>query len=75
MIKEANPCLGCDCYDSDMGCTMSSLDKMYACCISLLVCVDCKHSGWMPDSSAEPYNACEFCENGSYYEKKENDDM
>lgn len=28
-----NPCLrcGCDCYDEDMGCTMPSIDKSYAC--------------------------------------------
>lgn len=26
-----NPCLGCDCYDPDMGCTMPSLDLDYAC--------------------------------------------
>ena len=32
MIKhDVNPCYGCDCYDEDMGCTMSSLDKGYAC--------------------------------------------
>lgn len=26
-----NPCLDCDCYDPDMGCTMPSLDLDYAC--------------------------------------------
>ena len=26
-----NPCLGCDCYDPDMGCTMPGMDKWYAC--------------------------------------------
>lgn len=24
-------CLGCGCYDSDLGCTCSSLDKWYVC--------------------------------------------
>ncbi len=24
-------CLNCDCYDPDMGCTMPSVDKSYAC--------------------------------------------
>lgn len=24
-------CLRCDCYDPDMGCTMPSVDKWYAC--------------------------------------------
>ena len=28
---EKNLCLDCDCYDSDFGCTMSSIDKSYAC--------------------------------------------
>ena len=31
MNKETNPCIGCDCYDADMGCTMSSIDRAYAC--------------------------------------------
>ena len=26
-----NPCLDCDCYDPDMGCTMPGIDKSYAC--------------------------------------------
>ena len=26
-----NECLTCDCYDEDMGCTMPSCDKWYAC--------------------------------------------
>lgn len=26
-----NECLYCDCYDEDFGCTMSSIDKEYAC--------------------------------------------
>lgn len=26
-----NPCFGCGFYDSDMGCTCSSLDIWYAC--------------------------------------------
>ena len=26
-----NECLDCDCYDSDMGCTMPSTHKWYAC--------------------------------------------
>lgn len=29
--REKNPCLGCGCYDSDVGCTMPSHDKWYAC--------------------------------------------
>ena len=29
--REPNDCLGCDCYDPDMGCTMSSIDRAYAC--------------------------------------------
>lgn len=28
---EKNPCLQCDCYDADFGCTMPSIDKWYAC--------------------------------------------
>lgn len=31
MKREINPCFGCDAYDSDMGCTMPSLHKWYAC--------------------------------------------
>lgn len=31
MKREINLCLDCDAYDSDMGCTMSSLHKWYAC--------------------------------------------
>ena len=31
MEREKNPCLWCDCYDPDLGCTMSPLDKSYAC--------------------------------------------
>ena len=26
-----NECLKCDCYDEDVGCTMPSIDKCYAC--------------------------------------------
>lgn len=26
-----NECLRCDCYDEDVGCTMPSIDKCYAC--------------------------------------------
>ena len=26
-----NECLGCGCYDEDIGCTMLSIDKWYAC--------------------------------------------
>lgn len=26
-----NPCFNCDCYDPDMGCTMPSVDRSYAC--------------------------------------------
>ena len=26
-----NECLGCDYYDEDVGCTMPSIDKWYAC--------------------------------------------
>ena len=29
--EKVNPCYGCDCYDEDMGCTMPSIDRMYAC--------------------------------------------
>ena len=29
--KEVNPCYGCGCYDSDMGCSMPSVDRSYAC--------------------------------------------
>lgn len=29
--KEKNPCLSCGCYDPDMGCTMPSVDRCYAC--------------------------------------------
>lgn len=27
-------CLSCDCYDPDMGCTMLSIDREYACPIT-----------------------------------------
>jgi len=32
-VLEMNPCLeqNCGCYDPDGGCTMSSLDRFYAC--------------------------------------------
>ena len=30
-IREVNSCFGCDCYDEDMGCTMPSVDRAYAC--------------------------------------------
>ena len=30
-MKNNNPCLYCDCYEPDMGCTMPSIDKWYAC--------------------------------------------
>lgn len=33
-----NECLKCDCYDEDVGCTMPSIDKCYAC--SLYECED-----------------------------------
>ena len=26
-----NKCLSCGCYDEDVGCTMPSIDKWYAC--------------------------------------------
>ena len=26
-----NECTNCDCYDPDMGCTMPSIDRQYAC--------------------------------------------
>ena len=26
-----NPCLDCDCYDPDMGCSMPTVDRSYAC--------------------------------------------
>ena len=26
-----NECLKCNCYDEDVGCTMPSIDKWYAC--------------------------------------------
>lgn len=29
--RKVNPCYKCDCYDEDMGCTMPSVDKGYAC--------------------------------------------
>lgn len=29
--RKENPCHDCDCYDPDIGCTMSSLDRSYAC--------------------------------------------
>lgn len=28
---EANPCLGYDCYDPDMGCMIPGIDRRYAC--------------------------------------------
>ena len=31
MDNDKNQCLYCDCYDPDMGCTMPSIDKSYAC--------------------------------------------
>ena len=30
-IHTVNPCYGCDCDDPDLGCTMSSVDILYAC--------------------------------------------
>ena len=31
-IPDQNPCLHCDCYDSNSGgCTMPSVDRLYAC--------------------------------------------
>ena len=29
--RESDPCLGCDCNDPDVGCTMPSIDRSYAC--------------------------------------------
>jgi len=29
--RDVNPCYGCDCWDEDMGCTMSPSDREYAC--------------------------------------------
>jgi|GEM_PF-5257790 hypothetical protein len=29
--EKVNPCYGCDCWDSDMGCTMLDTDRDYAC--------------------------------------------
>lgn len=29
--RELNPCLGCDCWDPDMGCTMPSIHMSYTC--------------------------------------------
>ena len=29
--QKINPCYGCDCWDPDMGCTMPSIHKPYAC--------------------------------------------
>lgn len=31
MKYNPNPCLDCDCYDPDFGCTMSGIDREYAC--------------------------------------------
>ena len=31
MSREVNPCLSCNAYDSDFGCTMPSVDMWYAC--------------------------------------------
>lgn len=60
--KSKNPCLTCDCWDSDAeGCTMPSVDKWYAC----------------PIENARPENqraleemAAEYAEK-SYYEHLE----
>lgn len=30
-IDECNDCFSCDCYDPDLGCTMPSIHKDYAC--------------------------------------------
>lgn len=30
-MRYYNPCLSCDCYDPDIGCTMPSIDRNYAC--------------------------------------------
>lgn len=30
-MENKDPCFGCDCNDPDMGCTMSSFDRSYAC--------------------------------------------
>lgn len=31
MKPKANPCLGHDCYDPDMGCMIPGIDRWYAC--------------------------------------------
>lgn len=31
MSSERKSCVGCDCYDEDMGCTMPDIHKSYAC--------------------------------------------
>lgn len=31
MSKEVNECLTCDAYDPDLGCTIPSIDRSYAC--------------------------------------------
>ncbi|MDO4318300.1 MAG: hypothetical protein Q4C48_08870 [Lachnospiraceae bacterium] len=31
--EKVNPCYGCGCYDEDMGCSMPSCDRIYACSV------------------------------------------
>ena len=46
--------VGCDCYDSDYGCTMSSLDGWYAC----------------PFESCHPNNVSEVIRMSNFYNNK-----
>lgn len=48
--KETNLCLDCGCYDEDMGCTMPSIDRSYACLLEdenafKDLCFDCRYKG------------------------------
>lgn len=52
--KECNNCLYCDCYDGDMGCTMSSIDEIYACPDETQKCEYSKYT--------ESCKDCGFCE-------------
>lgn len=41
MFEDEKDCCFCDCYDPDMGCTMPSIDRSYACplCLDCVSCV------------------------------------
>ncbi len=39
-MSEKNECLSCDCWDSDLGCTMPETSKLFACSLESSVLND-----------------------------------